>query len=488
MIARFSDLQLKKPCGGNGTCLKCRVRFLENAPEATEADLRAFTESELQDGWRLACQVSEEMDAKVEVDERLLVGADIQTAGVVREEIQTAETIPDTVAIDLGTTTIAFVLFDSSQDRIVATHSMTNPQSVFGADVISRIKAANEGEKDQLQQLVCDAIADGYERVIKKVKAESVHIRQILIGGNTTMIHLLLGISTEGLGAYPFSPVELAPGKAKLGDIEICFAPAFSAFVGGDIAAGVYGLGMCETSQKSLLMDLGTNGELALFDGEKLYVASTAAGPAFEGANLSHGVASVAGAIYDVRLPYHNATPQIQTIGNKEPIGLCGTGAIAAVSTLRKFHLIDKHGVFIEEYREAGYSIAVDENGEKILLTQEDIRSIQMAKAAIAAGAELLLEEAGCAFTDLEHIYLAGGMGQFLAVEDAIAIGLLPKEAKEKVKPVGNSCMRGLLRMAKTGYEDMMNFYEDTPVVQIELANLDTFEELYIAHMDIEWF
>ncbi len=560
MITRFSDLQIDKPCGGNGTCHKCRIRFIENAPEPTEADLRAFTEEELRDGFRLACQVSVETDARVEVSERLLASEMMQSVTVDGKfDVKNMQSITDdgrstakdtqtivadeksdaknpigtaqvdaqgcegniknnqleklTLAIDLGTTTIAFALYDGARDTVFASYGMANPQRVFGADVISRIKAANEGAKGQLQQLVCDALAEGYEHVVKMAGIDTVSVRRIFIGGNVTMIHLLLGMSTEGLGAYPFTAVDLAPGAARLentavdlapgaarlentavdlapgvarlGDIEITFAPAYCPFVGGDIAAGVYGLGMCEKTEKSLLIDLGTNGELAFFDGEKLYVASTAAGPAFEGANLSCGVASIAGAIYDVRLPYHNATPLIQTIGNQKPIGLCGTGAISAISTLRRFHLIDEHGTFTDEYRETGFVIAVDENEEKILLSQEDLRAIQMAKAAIAAGVELLLQEASCAIEDLDHIYLAGGMGQFLSVDDAITLGLLPQEAKDKTAAVGNSCMRGLLRMAKCGCEEATAYFKSTQVVTIELANVENFEARYVAHMDL---
>lgn len=301
------------------------------------------------------------------------------------------------------------------------------------------------------------------ERRIEKSKesTEQIPISKVVIAGNTTMQHLFAGYSVEGLGGYPFSVVQkdLAVGRlaefypvlpAVLGDAEYVLMPCVSAFVGGDIMAGILEVewqrtadrqGGIEGGTKSwFLLDMGTNGEMVLYSKGVYFTASTAAGPVFEGGNISYGIGSVTGAIDHVW--ERNGELEYSTIGGQAPIGICGTGLIESMAALRKMGILDREGRLVG-YTESGYGLAKRMDGEIIRITQEDVRQFQLAKAAIRSGMEILCHTAKVDMQELDRIYLAGGFGTKLDVKKSCEVGLLPAISRNRCQVLGNASLSG---------------------------------------------
>jgi len=303
------------------------------------------------------------------------------------------------VAIDLGTSTVVIALLDLSKGTIVSRHSFYNPQKIYGADVISRIQAANNGHLQELRRLITGSIAKGIDTLLQA--ADVKHIGEIVIAGNTTMIHLLLGLPCENLGVSPFKPKHILKNHYAYDEIfflndssvTIRIISWFTAFVGGDITAGLLFLlhtNELKRKKRFMLIDLGTNGEIALYDEGKLTVTSAAAGPAFEGAGGAAGV-------------------------------------IKDLAGLIRNEKIDETGLL----------------KEKTAFTQKEIRDLQLAKSAIRSGLEILLEENGLGYHSLENLFLSGGIGQAIDADDAAEIGLIPDELKNITQAIGNSSLAG---------------------------------------------
>lgn len=226
-----------------------------------------------------------------------------------------------------------------------------------------------------------------------------------------------------------------------LTDAQIILLPGISTYVGADISAGMLSCGFDKAEKPSLLIDLGTNGEMGVGCKDRIMVTSTAAGPAFEGGNISWGMGSVKGAICGVEIDGDKV--KVNTIGDKPPIGLCGTGVIETVSELLKAELIDETGMLDEDYFDDGYPLAKTPDGDEIVFTQQDVREIQLAKSAVRAGVETLLLRYGIGYEDVDKVYLAGGFGYKINLDKAISIGLLPEELHDKIEAVGNSSLGG---------------------------------------------
>lgn len=348
--------------------------------------------------------------------------------------------VSDVLCIDIGTTTIAFERICGGKRSVT---TAVNGQRSFGADVISRIEAANGGRGKELKQKICYQLVDGLRKLYRDAKQPD----KIIISANTTMVQLLMGYPCEELGQYPFKPYnpELIKTDFKtLTGSGICSSPveiigAVSGFVGGDIVSGMY---MCDfdiSDRINLFIDLGTNGEMAIGNANKILVTSTAAGPAFEGGRISCGAGSVDGAVYSVDL----TRKKIKTINDKPPVGLCGTGVVEITAELIKHKLVDNTGLLNERYFEKGYPIS-----DKIYFTQKDIREIQNAKAAVRAGTELLIKRYGIGYDDISTVYIAGGFGYKLNVEKACIIGLILPQLRDKCIAVGNSSLGGAVKYA----------------------------------------
>ena len=516
---------ISAPCNGNGICGKCIVRYKRGATEPTRRDREVFSEKQLEDGYRLACQshpvgayevelpeseetieVLSEWEKQQKPDTEGLTEADTQTPAEAKTSggIQDKNTAEGTaektenaiygICIDIGTTTLAALLVNLETEADCQTAVSVNHQRAYGSDVLSRISASNSGKKWEIQRCIRQDLQKLIRELLQKEKITEQQIQRIVIAGNTTMCHLLRGFSCETLGVAPFLPVDLSwmEGSAAdfLGmkelDTKVVILPGISAFVGADIMAGIAKMNMHRSEGYHLLLDIGTNGEMVLGNCRHMYVTSTSAGPAFEGGNISCGMASIPGVISHVFME-ETGKAGFQVIGEadgenkkkQQAIGICGTGMIDLVYELRKHQMIDEHGTYSDLYFDTGYELA-----GKVKFTQNDIREIQMAKAAIRAGVDILVKKAGIAFDEVDDCYLAGGFGTKIDITKAAGIGLIPKELEVKTIPVGNTVLAGtkevlLGRISKDELEKIQTMAD-----VINLAEENDFEEMYLSYMD----
>ena len=431
------NIIISAPCAGRGTCGACKIQLLEGSLLVTEKDKMLLTDEELKNGWRLACQAYPEQPCKI------FVPTEVFTA--VTEYPETNKNIPEdtdyAIAIDLGTTTLAYELFSMESGKTCRVLSSTNPQRSYGADVVSRMEQSNNGRKALMKQILIQEMQKDISLLIKDINPES--LKKIGISGNTVMIHLLMGYSCETLGRYPFAPVTLDridTDAEELGllsrPVPVSISPGISAYVGGDVLIGAAVQAVIYEKNPCLFLDLGTNAEMMLTDGAgKAYVTSAPAGPAFEAANISCGVGSVDGAVSGMTI--ENGEIKTKTIQGKAPVGFCGSGILEAVYELLKNNLVDETGMLADSYFEKGYPVG------KLRITQNDIRQIQLAKSAVFSAIRILLKEADISAEEIQKVYLAGGFGYFLNIEKAIGIGLLPRELKGKTETIGNASLRG---------------------------------------------
>jgi len=431
------------PCGGAGTCGKCLVQ-VNGVP-------------------CLACQTQEVEGADI------VVGHSADFTVLTADVTEVRKDAPLGMAIDIGTTTIAFALVDLESGKPVFSHGIVNSQRALGADVISRIKAADDGKLDILNSYIIDDILRG-------IKACNVsNIRKIFVTGNTTMLHILMNVSLHSLGQYPFTPEFISVQKqtfkqifkSDLLDCEVTLLPGISTYVGADVAAGVL---HCNTlSDSYLLVDLGTNGEIALFSEGQLIGTATAAGPAFEAGNMSSGVGSIPGAIF--KASYEENKFEYETISEASPVGICGSGILDIAAQLVKHEIIDEAGGLDDD-------ITIAPN---INFTQKDVRELQLAKSAVRAGIEILLEECE---TRPNKLYLAGGFGHNLNLESALILGILPKDIE--VHAVGNSALMGCIRAIfdETALDEIIDL--TAKAKEINLSVHPKFNDLFMEYMMFE--
>ncbi|MBQ4301042.1 MAG: DUF4445 domain-containing protein, partial [Lachnospiraceae bacterium] len=440
-------------CGRAGICGKCKIHFLQGAPVPTEEEEDYFTEAELAEGYRLACMCGTENAATSDADMKNVsdVAAENVTDVVIElvpypgylqkimdekkqdatlTEKPVAKTQVSTVAVDLGTTTVAFAYLNS-QGKVISQKKLINPNCGYGADVISRMSSYNRDGEDITRQLQ-DFI---FENVGEYVP--------LVISGNTVMSHMLLGLDCQGLSVAPFKPVTLDYNFLDKKDIYI--VPGASAFIGGDILSGLYYLDADKWQDTTLFIDLGTNGEMVLYHDGKYFSTSASAGPAMEGVNISCGMPSVDGAIYSILMVRDRSV--VKTISGIPAEGICGSGLIDAIYGLRQNGLLDENGIFADEYRDSGYTFDTIRSAKDIRLTPDDVREFMLAKAAIATGWQMLMEYAGIEEGQLDRVYIAGSFGNNIDVAKARAIGLLPEV--ENIKAVGNTSLEGAVKIAR---------------------------------------
>ena len=462
-------------CGENGTCGKCEILFLDGIPEETAEDM-VLPEEKLKQGFRLSCRHKVEKDCSIWIKGRLLAGEICN-----KNDIKITEEA-DTIVVDVGTTTLAAAWVRKRDGKLLRTVTAANSQRVFGSDVISRIKAANEGNGQALQELIWRDIRELCNLLGAKTLTE------IVISANTVMEHLLLGYSCEGLGKAPFCPVTLALTEKKIKKVQakVTFLPGISAFVGADIVSGLYAISMQKREKITLFIDLGTNGEMVLGTKNHMIATAASAGPAFEGAGISGGMPGIPGAISQVN--FLGKRLSTTTIGGKAPIGICGTGILEAVCELYKAGIIGKNGTLQETYRENGYPLAQKDDTSTIFFTGQDVRQVQLAKSAIRSGIELLLKYYGITADEVDQVYLAGGFGQTLNVRKAVTLGLIPKKFEKKTIALGNTSLLGAgayvhaKQIGKHPEADMRRIIENTTV--LNLAELPEFEEYYMKYMN----
>ena len=425
------------PCGGLGRCRGCRVRVLRGSLEndANTAEIR-LTESERKAGWRLACQCRAVEDVTLELEqwETPILGDNADFAFE-----------PGTgygVAIDLGTTTVVGQLLDRKTGKVKAVESALNSQSQHGADIMTRIQfGMTDHNGSTLRALIRSQIDALIQDLIESADVPVSEIGSVVIVGNTAMHHLFSGLDLEPLSRSPFETPNLGPVKFRPTQLdwdlsskcEIQFLPCLGSFVGSDILAGILATKMHQSDSLTALVDLGTNGEIAIGNRDSVLCASTAGGPAFEGACISMGMRAATGAIS--RAEIRDGALQCHVIGGGKARGICGSGLVDLVAALLELGEIKTNGRF----RDGGDSITV---ADSVILTQQDIRELQLAKGAISAGIQSVLEKRGCRADDLQEVYLVGAFGNYLSPASARRIGLLDF-APEVVQPVGNAAMVG---------------------------------------------
>jgi len=542
--AALAGLVVESPCGGEGTCGKCRVTIRQGQPSAaTPAEATLLSEAELTQGVRLACQARVEADLVVDVEtssqfaggHKILADtgelADVPLATHVTKqyvelpEPSRADDCPDVIrlqrtlgsctidwpllaqlggklrgqkfrgtavlagdrlidfeagntcgasyaiAVDVGTTTLAAALVDLQTGKPRDVASRLNPQTRWGDDVLTRIVfARNEADGlAQLQGAIAKAIDEMAGELVASAGVGREAIYEIMLAGNTTMQQIALGIDPQWLGEVPFAPTLGPSASVPAASLGISIHPAgmltafpvIGGFVGGDTVAGIVATGLAQCEKPTLLVDIGTNGEIVLAHRGRLNAASTAAGPAFEGARIQHGMRGSAGAIEKVvigadgRLAYH-------VIGGQRPIGICGSGLIDLVAELLRVGVVSCEGRLLVEEMPGGLAARrtsfdgkpafllagpdETEHGRPIVLTQRDIRELQLATGAIRAGIGMLLARFGLAPGDVDTVLLAGGFGNYIRRNHAQRIGLLPPEIpRQRIRYQGNTSLAGAI-------------------------------------------
>ena len=413
-------------------------------------------------------------------------------------------------AFDVGTTTVAGMLVNLINGKVVAAASASNPQMHFGADVISRIKFA--GEPEGLHKL-SEGIRKTLNHIIlelcKKANISNQSVYLVTAAGNSTMEHLLLGVSPESLGRNPYVSVfSLLPplaGKEIGLDINsggrVQLLPNIASFVGADTVAAIIAVDQDVTDKLTLLLDLGTNGEIALGNRDRLVVSSTAAGPAFEGAQLSYGMRAVEGAIDTVKVK--NGDLMITTIENGRARGICGSGIVMAVAELYKAGFISSSGRLVDDPSAVEFPNLIKERlrinngkrefvlafaeetdtGQEVKISQHDIREIQLVKSSICTGVQILAEKLGVAIDKIEQILIAGAFGNYIDINSALAIGLLPKVSLAIVKSVGNAAGEGSAKALMSEVYLNRCFKLVEKVTFIELANDNEFQKKFIENL-----
>ena len=456
---------LEFPCGGTGLCGGCRVRVLAGSLQITEQDCSFFTDAELAGGWRLACQARAEAPLVLEcgqwhmdilTDNSGLSGAGKSGLGI---------------AIDLGTTTIAAQMIDMSTGSVLAVQTDLNPQSSFGSDVMSRVRAALHG--DDLRSVVRIALG----RMIGNLAGgREDEIAEVVLVGNTVMHHLFAGLEVEPLSHAPFhspNPGEQCFTAEELewplpSPCRIRFLRCLGGFVGSDILAGIHAVGMPAAENRMALIDLGTNGEIAIGNRHGIVCASTAAGPAFEAGSIRMGMRAATGAI--TRVALHNGRMCAAVVGDVEARGICGSGLVDAVAVGLESGAIVASGRIAD-----GTKTFPVQN--PVVLYQSDIRELQLAKAAIASGFRLLLKQLDADFSEIESVYLAGAFGNYVQIESAIGVGLL-EMPRERIRAAGNTALLGAKILLLSAGEPFL-----PEVEHVSLASDPGFQDEFVSCM-----
>lgn len=451
----ISDLLLEKNvaidklCSGMGTCGKCKVKATGDLSPICETEKKFLSEKEIDENVRLACKTYVCGEAIVEVHENTVLFKETETHDI---EVCVA-------AVDIGTTVIEAYFFSLPDYKMIKKAKTKNLQKQFGADVISRITFAKD--EDSINKL-----REAAEESIKQLAGNLYDkVENWVITGNTTMLHMFLGINPKGIAQYPFI-AETLFGYSRGNKY---FPPCISSYIGADVVAAILSSNMLNEEYPSMLVDIGTNGEMALFDGEKLYCASTSAGPALEGASISMGMTAEKGAICKV-----DKDGIFKTIENTKPTGICASGLIDAIAFMLESRLLNKDG-----YLDKPFEIL----NSNVFITPADIREVQLAKAAISAGIETLLSVNNIDISELKTLYIAGALGNNADVNNCKKIGLIPPIESRKIKLMGNASIDGAVMILK----DEILRETAEKIVSIsktcELSLSDEFTSKYINNM-----
>jgi uncharacterized 2Fe-2S/4Fe-4S cluster protein (DUF4445 family) len=414
------------------------------------------------------------------------------------------------IIFDIGTTTIVSNLIDVNNGKTIDVKACFNSQGIYGREVTGRIISAEKVGIDKLQNTLIKDINELIKIMVKENNINFADINAVVCAGNTIMSHFLLGLPVENIRRTPYiaTTVEPSPVQAKELGIEInprgllYSLPGISSWVGSDITAGIFATEIYKNDELSLLVDIGTNGEIVIGNKDWIVTTSASAGPALEGAGLECGIRAEKGAIEKVYI--QNKKIQFGTIGDISPSGICGSGIIDLLSVLLKEEIINRSGKFIEN---KNYNYKIENgikklvlvkkeetsNNKEIYITESDIENIITAKAAIFAAMKILFERLDLKFSDIKNFYIAGAFGNYINVDNAINIGLLPKIDKDKIKFVGNTSLEGakLASLNSNIFNEMYRLRENITYYDLMGANdyVEEFQKaLFLPHTDIELF
>lgn len=492
--AAEAGVLLEAPCGGLGRCGSCRVRASGGLrpPGATERE--ALSGADFAAGTRLSCL------ARIDGPEAVTVTRAVPRP--VRIEVGTragasAASARDGlgVAVDLGTTTVAASLYHLSDGRLLGTASALNQQVAFGHDVMTRVSRALAGDADALRGAVTGQLGMLLRELLVTGGEGRSDFREIVVVGNPAMMHLLLDRDVTPIASAPHDgvlvePVTLSAREAGLpgaGDAVVHVGPAVSAFVGSDAVAGMLATGLAERTDPTLLVDLGTNGEIVLRANGVTLAASAAAGPAMEGVSISSGMRAEPGAIERVR--YTDGRLEIDTVDGEPARGICGSGLLDAVAALLEAGIIDPSGR-MDGRGALGSQVAATPEGTLfelapgVFLTQQDVRALQLAKGAVGVAVDVLLEEAGVGPEDVREVLVAGGFGSHVSPRSLVRLGVMPAAWAERVTFAGNTALAGAAAMLLDPAERAraLELARDTRTVQ--LATRPDFQRRFLAALE----
>ena len=482
-------IPIQATCGGRGTCGRCQV--LVSDGDGVRIELACY--QQVADGMHV--MVDEPRDVVIVQEGAVESDASNQGAENASQSCYPCDAGATGfgLAVDIGTTTIVAHLHTMETGERLATASCTNPQAVFGADVISRISASVDGKLDQMTSVVSEAIAALRDQLLQHVSGECSNV---CCAGNTVMQHIAAGLPPDGIGASPFTPLSLFGDRHRMAELgDVYFAPCIAGYVGGDIVAGLLARGLDDPNQGTqLFLDLGTNGEMALAVDGRIATCATAAGPVFEGATIQFGMPASVGAISQIRVAGPGRL-DIGVLGDAEPIGLCGTGIIDAIAAMLDAGIIDESGYlngpdevdpvwapFIGERQ--GMRVFFLTPDQTVYVTQADVRSVQLAKAAVCAGARALMAACDVDSKAIGCVQIAGGFGRYLDARSAARIGLIPPELAGRAISVGNTSAEGasMMLLSREARERAQRIAEACEY--LELSGSASFNQLFVNEME----
>lgn len=495
-VMQNEDINFELPCF-KGTCGKCKVRIIEGKlSEICEDERKFLTDYEIENGYRLACFTRVYSDIIMETEHKK---SSVLTSGnsigfslnplINKDEYA--------VAIDIGTTTIAINLLKGDSFDIIDTIGSVNNQIKFGADVISRIDYSISKSHSEIHNTAITQINKMINELCNKTGVGNKNIKYAVVTGNTTMLYFFSNLNPRNIAFYPFT-VDTLFGNFMGNDIglniasggEIYIPPCISAYAGADLVCAILSSSMIKEEKTSLLVDMGTNGEITLYDNGVIKCCSTAAGPAFEGVGLEWGTSATEGAISNVYYDKGAQRIEYKTIDNMPPIGICGSGIIDAVSVFLSLGIMDVTGKILKEGHGFKDNIRIVKeqaafvfDNSDIYITQKDIRQIQLAKGAVAGGIGTLLTEAGLNTYDIDRFYVCGGFGTYLDTKSAVSIGLIPCGIDEKITVLGNAALSGasLIVLDKGRIKECNEIVKQCQYT--ELSDSPVFKEKYLKEM-----
>ncbi len=492
---RQAGLVVESPCGGTRQCRKCKVQVTKgNTGEYSREELESLSDSQRNQGMRLACCMKIVEDTCVILSENNAELEECRSSCLVKPA---AVDHPLGLAIDIGTTTIEYVVVSLDEGTKIVKGHYYNPGRKYGADVVSRITYClkNPGNTKKMQQELLTSIEHQVKESLDSIGIGLTNICKVVIVANTTMCHIVTGHTPDKLARAPFQPDYRGGSLQQVNELGLHLSseatvevlPIIGGHLGADTVGCLTALQFNKLEGNHLLVDIGTNGEIVIKCKSGLLACSTAAGPAFEGASMTYGMCAGPGAI--IRVHMNEGTLKLQVEGGVRPTGISGSGVIDAVAMLLKAGIMDKTGYLLEEYCDCdpvsgnvGYCLYQDTEN-KIFLTRQDIRQLQLAKAAISAGINTLLMKANLTVQQLDGIWVAGAFGTHLNLENAISIGLLPRVDLSHYHQVGNAALCGaILRLTEQCTRETVR--QNTEHIEhIELANMESFQQIFLDEM-----